>query len=66
MAAEGEEGDIDLFNDETFGDGAVGERYNSVKKYSSVCVCVCVCVCVYVYVTCYIGMYLLKHILVIH
>ena len=26
MATEGEEGDIDLLNDETFGDGAVGER----------------------------------------
>ena len=37
MAAEGEEGDIDLFNDETFGDGAVGERYNlAVKKCSRV------------------------------
>ena len=26
MATEGEEGDIDLRNDETFGDGAVGEE----------------------------------------
>ena len=29
MAVEGEEGDIDLLNDETFGEGAVGE-FNKV------------------------------------
>ena len=40
MAAEGEN-DIDLLNNETFGDGAVGEGVSL-----SVCVCVCVTVCV--------------------
>lgn len=36
MAAEGEEGDIDLLNDETFGDGAVGELSSTASPFALV------------------------------
>ena len=47
MAAEGEEGDIDLFNDETFGDGAVGEYFMAVCVHTCHMTCHAILACTY-------------------